>query len=194
MVITNYYSLRKIPLQSKSTNLRVTTRLVTTYLVTYLHTFSMQQSTSWVANRFSASQNIPCILRNPKVHYRSHKCPPPVPVLSQLHQIRTHTSHFLKIHIRAVRLHKATRNLKPSTQSFLCLESWITQCPTTHSPGKVNAATMHAMNAYRAIPSFPTSALDWRRGQRHREVAVHSREDPPTPTTRVRGGRHSCSR
>jgi len=43
--------------------------------------------------------------------------------------------------------------------------------------------TMHDMNAYRAIhvylPSFPTSALDGRRGQRHGEVAVHSTEDPP---------------
>ena len=30
----------------------------------------MQQSTSWEANQFSASQEIPLILGNPKVHYR----------------------------------------------------------------------------------------------------------------------------
>jgi len=29
----------------------------------------MEQSLSWEANRFSASQEIPRILRNPKVHY-----------------------------------------------------------------------------------------------------------------------------
>ena len=69
-----------------------------TYLVTYLLTYSMEQS-PWEINRFSASQEIPLILRNPKVHYRTHKCPPPVPILS--HSL-TLTSHFLKIHFNII--------------------------------------------------------------------------------------------
>jgi hypothetical protein len=43
----------------------------------YLLTYSVEQSPSWKANQFAASQEIPHISWNPKVHYRIHKCPPP---------------------------------------------------------------------------------------------------------------------
>ena len=52
-----------------------------TSLLSYLFTYSMVLSPSWEANWFAASQEIPRILWNPNVHYRTHKIPPPVPIL-----------------------------------------------------------------------------------------------------------------
>ena len=65
--------------------------LLQTYRLTYFLTNSMEQSLSWEPNRFSASQGIPRILWNPKVHYRIHNSPPPVPTLSHINPV--HVPH-----------------------------------------------------------------------------------------------------
>jgi hypothetical protein len=57
----------------------------------------MEQSPPWEADLFSASQKIPRILWNPNVHYRIHKCPPPVSILSQLIPAHTLASNFQNI-------------------------------------------------------------------------------------------------
>lgn len=63
----------------------------TTYL-TNQPTNSMEQSTSWEANRFPTSQKIPHILWNLKVHHHTHNSPPcPIPEPDQ-------SITFLKIH------------------------------------------------------------------------------------------------
>jgi len=67
-----------------------------------LITYFMEQNTSWEAKRFSANQEFPRLLWNSKVHYRIHKCPPPVPILTQLHPVHNPTCHFLKIHLNII--------------------------------------------------------------------------------------------
>ena len=58
----------------------------------------MVHSPSWEANCYAASQEIPRISRNPKLHYRTHKLPLPVSILGQPNPVYTSTSHFLEIH------------------------------------------------------------------------------------------------
>ena len=65
----------------------------------------MVQSPSWEAYWFAASQEIPRISRNPKVHSRTHNRPPPVSILGQPNPVHIPTSHLLEIH----------RNIHPST-------------------------------------------------------------------------------
>ena len=65
-------------------------------------TYSVEQNPTSEANRFSASEEIPRISWNAKFHHCIHKCPPPVPIYSQLYPAHIPTSRFLKIHLNII--------------------------------------------------------------------------------------------
>ena len=78
----------------------------------------MVQSPSWEANWFAASQEIPRISWNPKVRYRTHKRPPPVPILGQPNPVHIPTSHLLEIQPNIIH---------PSTPRSPQYYQWLTQ-------------------------------------------------------------------
>ena len=78
-------------------------------MITYLLTYSVVQSPSWEANWFAASQEIPRILWNPKVHYHTQKRPPPVSIVGQPNTVHIPTSHLLEIRPKSTHLRLGLR-------------------------------------------------------------------------------------
>jgi hypothetical protein len=111
----------------------------------------MVQNPSWEANWFAASQEILRISRNPKVHHRTHKRPPPVSILGQPNPVHIPTSHLLQIHSNII--HPST----PRSPQWSLLLRFPHQDPI-HSPLLTHTRYMpspsHSMLHHPYINSF----------------------------------------
>ena len=106
------------------------------YLLTYLLTPYSRVLLEKLTG-FAANQEIPRILWNPKVHHRTHKRPPPVPILSQLHPVTTTPSHFLKIGLNVI---------LPSTY---CSPHWSLSLRFSHQNPVHNSPLLHTCHMLR---------------------------------------------
>jgi len=69
---------------------------------TNLLTYSMEQNPLWQANQFSTSEEIPCIIWNPKVNYHNFKIPPPAPIPSQINPVHAPLTQVVKIYLNII--------------------------------------------------------------------------------------------
>ena len=80
----------------------------------------MQHSPSWEADRFSASQKISLILWNPEVHYRIHKSPPLLSILSQIDEVNVKLSLCL-IKLQVMKMYRLLELCFHLLLIFICI-------------------------------------------------------------------------
>jgi len=85
----------------------------------------MEKSTSWEVNRSSAGQEAPHILWNSRFNYLIQKCPPTVPIFSQINPVHASLSNFLKIHFNITFYYVRFTSSYHDSSITTCTNIWL---------------------------------------------------------------------
>jgi len=122
----------------------------------------MVQSPSGEANWFAASQEIPRISRDPKVHYRTHKLPSTVSILGQPNPVHIPTSHHLENHPNII--HPSTpRSLQWFLPSGFPTKTIYTPSPHPYAP---HAQPIYGIKKIKVKVKVKVKATKTQRGNR----------------------------
>ena len=138
----------------------------------------MVQGPSWEANWFAASQEIPRIARNPKVHYRTHMRPPPVPILDQPNPVHRPMFHLLEVHPNNLhpstpRSHQWSLSLRcphqdpirppllPHTRHMPCPSHWVRMRILNYTFFPRNLAPYRPLNLWQILTSRCKNCYSW---------------------------------
>jgi hypothetical protein len=106
-------------------------------------TNSMELSPFWEPASCAATRELPSILWNPKIHYRVHKNPPVVLILTQINPVHTTSSYLTKTHLNII-------HPPSSWSSYWSLSFWISHQQPTDIPVLPIHATCPAISSFLA--------------------------------------------